>query len=173
MKKKTKTKLILLIIATIFLYSSSITTSTVAQDKSITITSWGCVSCSLDYNEYHAGWSYSGDIPNVAIYLYNLSMTVIEYVVTAMTSNLGSYEWNMPVSHQLDGEYNLAVCDYNNNNIRDVVEMTIYPIQIFGQPISGYPILLIGLIIGITSVIAAIPITKILENGKKKSRSKS
>jgi hypothetical protein len=120
LKKKTKTKLILLIIATIFLYSSSITTSTVAQDKSITIYSYGCVSCSLDYNEYHVDWSYSGDIPNVAIYLYNLSMTVIEYIVTAMTTNLGS----------------------------------------FGQPISGYPILLIGLIIGITSVIAAIPITK-------------
>lgn len=160
MKKKTKTKLILLIIATIFLCSSSITTSTVAQEKSITITSYGCVSCSLDTNEYHVDWSYSGDIPNVAIYLYNLSMTVIEYIVTAMTTNLGSYEWNMPVSHQLDGEYNLAVCDYNNNSIRDVVKLNIYPIQTFGQPISGYPILLIGLIIGITSVIAAISITK-------------
>lgn len=160
MKKKTKTKLILLIIATIFLCSSSITTSTVAQEKSITITSYGCVSCSLDTNEYHVDWSYSGDIPNVAIYLYNLSMTVIEYIVTAMTTNLGSYEWNMPVSHQLDGEYNLAVCDYNNNSIRDVVKLNIYPIQTFGKPISGYPILLIGLIIGIISVIAAIPITK-------------
>ena len=159
MKKKIKTKSILLILATIFLYSASFMTESIAQE-SITITSHGCTSCSFEQNNYHVDWTYTGVIPNVSIYLYDLSVTTIEYVVIENTPNLGTHEWNMPVSHSLDGNYSLVVCDSNNHLINDTVIRTVYPIQTFPINIPGYPILVIGLIIGITSVITAVPIIK-------------
>lgn len=159
MKKKIKTKLILLILTAIFLYSSSITTCTVAQE-SITITSHGCSACNQETNSFWVNWSYTGSILQISIFIYDLTMTTIEYTVVDGTTNLGAYEWSFPVSHPLDGEYYLVVCDYSNNNVNDSVLKEVYPIQSFTPPIPGYPILLIGLIIGITSVIAAIPLTK-------------
>lgn len=159
MKKKIKTKSILLILAVLFFYSSSIMTESVAQE-SITITSHGCVSCSFEENNYSVNWNYTGDILNVSIYLYNLPETIIEYIVIENTPNLGSYDWNMPVSHSLDGDYSLVVCDANNHNVNDSVIRGVYPVQTFPPQIPGYPMLSIGLIIGITTGIVAITITK-------------
>ncbi len=139
------------------MYSSSTTTCTVAQE-SITITSHGCSACNVETNDFWVNWSYTGSIPQISIFIYNLTMTTIEYTVVDGTTNLGSYEWSFPVSHPLDGDYYLVVCDYSNHNINDSVLKEFYPIQTF--PIPGYPILLIELIIGITSVIVAIPLTK-------------
>jgi hypothetical protein len=157
MKKKIKTKSILLMLAAIFLYSASIMTESVAQE-SITITSHGCFSCSFEENNYSVNWIYTGNIPNVSIYIYNLPVTIIEYIVIENTPNLGSYDWNMPVSHSLDGNYSLVVCDSSNHLINDTVIRYVYPIQTFPPNISGYPILLTGLIIGISSVIITVPI---------------
>ncbi|MFW9820097.1 MAG: hypothetical protein ACFFE5_10860 [Candidatus Thorarchaeota archaeon] len=159
MKKKIKTKLTLLILAAIFLYSTSIITESVAQE-SITITSHGCFSCSFEENNYSVNWIYTGSIPNVSIYLYNVPVTIIEYIVIENTPNLGTYYWNMPVSHSLDGNYSLVVCDSNNHLINDTVIRAIYPIQTFPPNIPGYTILVTGLIIGITSVIVVVPIIK-------------
>jgi len=159
LKKKVKINLVLLIATAIFLYSSSITPRTVAQE-SITIMSHGCSGCNQETNNFWVNWSYTGSIPDVSIFIYNLSLTFIEYVVVNGTTNLGTYEWSFPVSHPLDGEYYLVVCDYSNHNVNDSVLKEVYPIQTFPQPIPGYPILLIGLIIGITSVIAVIALTK-------------
>lgn len=159
MKKKVKINLVLLILAAIFLYSSSITPRTVAQE-SITITSHGCVSCSFDTNTYHVDWTYTGVIPNVSIYLYDEAVTTIEYIVIENNPNLGTYEWNMPVSHTLDGNYSLVVCDSTNHNVNDTVIRTVYPIVTYPTTIPGFPILLTGLIIGMTSVIVAIISTK-------------
>ncbi|MFX0024546.1 MAG: hypothetical protein ACFE9S_19685, partial [Candidatus Hermodarchaeota archaeon] len=91
-------------------------TESVAQE-SITITSHGCISCSLEQNTYHVDWSYSGVIPNVSIYFYDEFVTTLEYTIVENTPNLGTYEWNMPVSHSLDGNYSLVVCDSNNHLI--------------------------------------------------------
>jgi hypothetical protein len=159
MNKKTKTKSILLILAVIFLYSTSILRDSVAQE-SITITSHGCTSCSFEDNTYHVGWIYTGDIPNVSIYLYDEAVTTIEYIVVENTSNLGLYEWYMPVSHSLDGNYSLVVCDSSNHLINDTVIRAVYPIVTIPPIIPGYPILVSGLIIGITCVIVAVPIIK-------------
>jgi len=128
--------------------------------ESITITGYGCVGCSFVTNRYHVDWSYTGYIPYVSIYLYNLSMTTIEYIVTSMTLNLNNYNWSFPVSHTLDGEYYLVVSDFYNNNVNDTVLMNVYPIQTYPPFISGYPIILIGLTIGITSVIMVITLIK-------------
>ena len=87
-------------------------------------------------------------------------MTYIEYTVTSMTTNNGSYEWNMPSSHTLDGEYYLVVSDYSNSNTQDSRETTVYPIMNTTSNIPGYSIILIGLMIGLTIGIIAIPLTK-------------
>jgi hypothetical protein len=109
-------------------------------------------------------WIYTGDIPNVSIYLYNEPITIIEYIVIEDTPNLGTYDWNMPVSHSLDGNYSLVVCDANNHKVNDSVIRTVYPVQTFPpSPIHGYPIFSIGLIIGISIVIIVIPMTKRLK----------
>ncbi|MFX0039969.1 MAG: hypothetical protein ACFFAB_11585 [Candidatus Heimdallarchaeota archaeon] len=159
MKRKIKIKSILLILAVIFLYSVSIITESVAQE-SITITSHGCTSCSFEENTYQVDWSYSGDIPNVSIYFYDEAVTTIEYIIVENTPNLGTYGWNMPVSHSLDGNYSLVVCDANNHLVNDTVIRAVYPIVTFPPIIPGYPILAIGLIIGITSMITSVPIIK-------------
>jgi len=159
MKKKIKTRSILLILAVLFFYSSSIMTESVAQE-SITIMSHGCFSCSFEENNYSVNWIYTGNIPNVSIYLYNVPVTIIEYIVIENTPNLGSYSWNMPVSHSLDGNYSLVVCDANNHNVNDSVIRAVYPVQTFLPQILGYPMLLIGLIIGITIGIVVITLTK-------------
>lgn len=159
MKKKIKLKLLLLILTAIFLYSSSITPQTIAQDESITIGNRGCSSCNQEQNLFFVEWTYTGTITDVSIYYYNLSMTTIEYTITPMTANNGSYEWNMPASHQLDGEYYLVVCDYSDNLVNDSVLTEVYPIQSFTPAVPGYPIFFIGLIIGITCVITVIPLT--------------
>lgn len=159
MKKIIKIKLILLIFIAIFLHSFSITPRTVAQDESIDIRSFGCSGCSQEHNTYFAEWVWSGSIPSVSIYYYNLSMTVIEYTITSMTPNNGSYEWQMPSSHTLDGEYYLVVFDYSNNNIYDAVTTDVYPVLSTTSNIPGYSIILIGLMIGLTIGIIAIPLT--------------
>ncbi|MFX1418833.1 MAG: hypothetical protein ACFE9N_07935 [Promethearchaeota archaeon] len=114
----------------------------------------------MEENTYHVDWTYTGVIPNVSIYLYDEAVTIIEYVVVENTTNLGTYEWNMPVSHSLDGNYSLVVCDSSNHNVNDTVIRAIYPIITFPQPIPGFPMFLIGLITGITCVIAVISLTK-------------
>lgn len=159
MKKKIKAKLTLLIIIAIFLYSSSITTKSVAQE-SITIMMHGCTLCNQEENTYQVDWIYTGSIPNVSIYFYDEAVTTLEYIIVENTPNLGTYEWNMPVSHTLDGNYSLVVCDSNNHKVNDTVIRTVYPIYSFSANISGYPILVIGLIIGIASMITATTLTK-------------
>ncbi|UCC19593.1 MAG: hypothetical protein JSV62_16080 [Promethearchaeota archaeon] len=159
MKKRVKIKLVLLTLAVIFLYSFSITPRTVAQE-SITIWSHGCSACNQETNVYEVDWTYTGVIPYVSIYLYDEAVTTIEYVVVENTPNLNTYNWSMPVSHTLDGNYSLVVCDSSNHNVNDTVYQGIYPILTFPPPIPGFPIFLIGLITGITSVIAAISLTK-------------
>lgn len=162
LKKKTASKLIFLISIAFLLSSSSIATQTVAQE-SIDITSYGCVGCSFVTNRYHVDWDYTGTIPYVSINIYNLSMTTIEYIVTSMTVNLGSYNWTFPISHTLDGEYYLVVSDYYNSNVNDTVLFNVYPIQGYTPFISGYPIILIGLTIGITSMVMIITLIKKLK----------
>ena len=149
-----------MIFIAIFLHSFSITTLTVAQDESIDIRNYGCSSCNQEQNTYFVEWVWSGSISFVSIYYYNLSMTYIEYTVTSMTTNNGSYEWNMPSSHTLDGEYYLVVSDYSNSNTQDSRETTVYPIMNTTSNIPGYSIILIGLMIGLTIGIIAIPLTK-------------
>jgi hypothetical protein len=156
---KLKKKSILLVLAVIFLYSFSTINDSVAQET-ITITSHGCIMCNAEENQYFVNWSWTGNIPEVSIYFYNLSMTIIEYIIVENTANLGTYEWNMPVSHTLDGNYSLVVCDSSNHNINDSIVRFVYPIQTFQTDIPGYPILLTGAIIGIISVIVAISLTK-------------
>lgn len=166
-KKKIKINSILLILATLFLYSSSIMTESVAQE-SITITSYGCTMCNVEENKYFVNWTYTGNIPNVSIYFYDLSITTIEYIIIENTTNLGAYEWSMPVSHALNGNYSLVVCDSSNHSIYDSVVRFVYPIQTFPtQGIPGYPILLIGAIIGIMSVMVALPLTKKLRKSSR------
>ncbi|MFX1409282.1 MAG: hypothetical protein ACFFA6_02945 [Promethearchaeota archaeon] len=163
MKKKIKTKSILLTFAVILLYSFSTINDSVAQGESITITGHGCTMCNVEENNYFVDWIYTGNIPNVSIYFYDLSMTTIEYIIIENITNLGTYEWSMPIDHPLDGDYYLVVCDSNNHSIQDSVLRTVYPIQEFHKPsrdIQGYPILLIGAIIGIMSVIVAVSLTK-------------
>lgn len=170
MKKKIKTKSILLTFAVILLYSFSTINDSVAQGESITITGHGCTMCNVEENNYFVNWIYTGNIPNVSIYFYNLSMTTIEYIIIENTTNLGTYEWSMPVDHPLDGDYYLVVCDSNNHSIQDSVLRTVYPIQEFHKPsqkIPGYPILLIGAAIGIMSVIIAVLLIKKLRTPKR------
>ncbi|MFX0000809.1 MAG: hypothetical protein ACFE88_11890 [Candidatus Hermodarchaeota archaeon] len=160
MKKKIMTKINILILIALFLYFSSITPQTVAIGESITITSYGCSSCSMEENSYSVDWNYSGNISSVSIYLYDVTMTTIKYTVIENTPNLGTYEWSMPVSHTLDGNHSLVVCDYNNNSIKDSVFMNVYPIQTFTPPIPGYPMLLVTCIILITTVITIATLSK-------------
>ncbi|MFX0004089.1 MAG: hypothetical protein ACFE9J_11440 [Candidatus Hermodarchaeota archaeon] len=159
MKRKIKTKSILLMVVVTFLYSALILTDSVAQE-SITITSHGCTMCNDEENTYQVDWSYSGDIPNISIYFYDEFVTTLEYTIVENTPNLGIYEWNMPVSHSLDGNYSLVVCDSSNHLINDTVIRTVYPILRFPPNITGYPIIITGLIIGISSVMTSIPIIK-------------
>lgn len=160
MKKKVKIELILLIFMAIFLYSSSIAPQAVAQGESIDIISHGCSSCGQPQNNYFVDWSYTGYIPYVSIYLYDLTMTTIEYTITDITPNTGTYDWTMPVGHSLDGQYYLVVRDYSNGSIQDSVLQTIYSVESLYPNIPGYSILAIGLIIGITSVIITISVIK-------------
>ncbi|MFX1570082.1 MAG: hypothetical protein ACFFCV_17130 [Promethearchaeota archaeon] len=162
MRKKIKVKSILLITAVVFLYSCSILTESVANSESITIMSWGCTSCSMEQNSYSVDWTYTGNITSVSIYYYDVSMTTIKYTIIENTPNNGTYEWNMPESHTLDGNYSLVVCDASNHNINDSKIQVVYPIEdiTINIPIPGYPILVTGLIIGITGVIAAIILNK-------------
>ena len=83
-------------------------------------------------------------------------MTVIEYIITGMTPNNGTYEWHLPISHSLDGDYYLVVWDYNNNSTRDSVIQEVYQITDTTSNIPGYPIILIGLMIGITTILLTI-----------------
>ena len=153
MKKNTNIKLILLISISIFLYSSSITPKTVAQADSITIMSHGCSACNQETNTFFVDWVWSGTIPSVSIYYYNLSMTYLEYTITSMTPNNGTYEWHLPTSHQLDGYYSLVVCDYSNHNVNDTVTQEVLPIMdTSSNLIPGYSIILIGFIIGIVTI---------------------
>lgn len=146
----------------IFLHSFSITTRTVAQAESITIMSYGCSFCNQEENTYSVGWVWSGNITFVSIHYYDLSMTDIEYTIVGMTPNNGSYEWYMPSSHSLDGNYSLVVSDYSNNNINDSVIQEVYPIwtptPIPTPSIPGYSIILIGLMIGLMIAIIAKPL---------------
>lgn len=122
---------------------------TMAQE-SITITGSGCSACNQVTNKYFVDWDWTGDIPYVSIYYYNLSMTYLEYTITGMTINNGTYEWQLPISHQLDGQYNLVVCDYSNHEINDTVTRNVYPVtDNTSMNISGYSLILIGLMIGI------------------------
>ncbi|MFX1390303.1 MAG: hypothetical protein ACFE9Z_09595 [Promethearchaeota archaeon] len=164
MNKKIESKLVLLILVLMILYLSSTIPRTVAQE-SITITGHGCTSCNTESNSYSVYWSYTGTIPQVSILIYDLTNTTLEYTVVDGTTNLGSYSWSFPVSHPLDGEYNLVVCDYSNHNVNDSVQREIYPIQTYSPQIPGYPMLSIGLIIGITSIIVTIHLTKKLRKG--------
>ena len=152
MKKKIKIKLILLIFIAIFLNSFSIATRTVAQAESITIGNRGCSSCNQEQNSYYVEWTWSGDIPFVSIHYYNISTTTIEYTITSMTANNGSYEWHLPSSHSLNGTYYLVVSDYSNNNINDSVTTEILPIWGITPDIPGYSTILIGLMIGIIAI---------------------
>jgi hypothetical protein len=158
-KKKLKKKSILLVLTVIFLYSFSTINNSVAQE-SINITSHGCIMCNVEENNYFVNWTWTGNIPEVSIYFYNLSMTIIEYIIVENTANLGTYEWGMPLSHTLDGNYSLVVCDSSNHKINDSVVRFVYPIQTFHTNIPGYPILLTGVTIGIISVIVAVSLTK-------------
>ncbi len=159
-KKKLKIKSILLVLAVIFFYSFSTINDSVAQGESITITSHGCTMCNVEENNYFVNWTYTGNIPNVSIYFYDLSLTTIEYIIIENTTNLGTYEWVMPVSHPLDGNYSLVVCDSSNHSIYDSVVRFVYPIQTVPTNIPGYPTLLIIAINGIMSVIVAVSLTK-------------
>ncbi|MFX1496767.1 MAG: hypothetical protein ACFFBH_04505 [Promethearchaeota archaeon] len=160
MKKKVKIELILLIFTAIFLYTSSITPQAVAQE-SITITARGCSVCNQENNYFWVNWSSTGTIPQVSIFIYNLTMTTLEYTVVDGTTNDGSFGWNFPASHTLDGEYYLLVCDTSNHNVNDSRIIDVYPIQTIPPIlIPGYSILTIGLIIGITSVIIIISVIK-------------
>lgn len=143
----------------IFLHSFSNTTRTVAQTESISIMGYGCSGCNQEHNNYTVEWVWSGDIPFVSIYYYNLPMTVIEYTITSMTTNNGSYDWHLPSSHSLNGNYYLVVSDYSNNNVNDSVIQEILPIWGMTPNIPGYSIILIGLMIGSMIGIIAIPQT--------------
>jgi hypothetical protein len=159
-KKKLKIKSILMILTVIFFYFFSTINDSVAQAESITITSYGCTMCNVEENNYFVNWTYTGNIPDVSIYFYDLNMTTIEYIIVENTTNLGAYEWVMPVSHTLDGNHSLVVCDSSNHSIYDSVYQVVYPIQTFTPPIPGYPTLLIIAINGIMSVILAVSLTK-------------
>ncbi len=159
MRKKIQSKLVLLIVAAVLLYSSSVIPLTVAQE-SIDITSHGCSACNQETNEFFVDWTYTGNISQVSIFIYDLTMATLEYTVVDGTTNLGTYSWSFPASHPLDGEYYIMVCDYSNHNVNDSVQREIYPIQTFRPQIPGYPILSIGLIIGITNLITAIILSK-------------
>ncbi len=163
MKKKVKIKSILLILSTIMLITCSFTNQTIAQAESITITEYGCTMCNSEDNNYTVGWLYTGSIANVSIYFYDLSLTTIEYIIAEGIANVGTYVWSMPVSHSLDGEYYVVVCDYINHNINDSTLMNVYPIYTYSPSVPGYPALLIGLIIGIISVITRVLITEKLK----------
>jgi hypothetical protein len=166
MKKKIKTKSILLIIATLYIYSCSILTDSAAQET-ISITSHGCTMCNTEQNEYFVNWSWTGSIPEVSIYFYDVSITTLEYIIIENATNIGGYEWIMPGSHTLDGNYSLVVCDSSNHHVNDSVYREVYPIQTYTPPnIPGYPLLVTGLIIGITSAIVALILTKKLKQNK-------
>ncbi|MFW9828488.1 MAG: hypothetical protein ACFFEY_12930 [Candidatus Thorarchaeota archaeon] len=165
MKEKIKIKSILLILSTIMLITCSLTNQTIAQAESITITEYGCTMCNSEDNNYTVGWVYTGSIPTVSIYFYDISLTTMEYIVAEGITNLGKYNWNMPVFHSLDGEYYIVVCDHINHNINDSALMNVYPIYTYSPSVSGYPILLIGLIIGIISVVITILLTEKLRKG--------
>ncbi|NHJ22552.1 MAG: hypothetical protein EAX91_16515 [Candidatus Lokiarchaeota archaeon] len=160
MKKKVKLNLILLISTAILLSSSSITPQTMAQE-SITIWASGCIVCNQENNYFFVNWTSTGTIPQISIFIYNLTLTTLEYTVVDGTTNDGTFGWNFPASHTLDGEYYLLVCDTSNHNVNDTRLIHVYPIQTYPPPpIPGFPVLIVGLIIGITSIIVAIPLTK-------------
>jgi hypothetical protein len=88
-------------------------------------------------------------------------MTYLEYTITSMTPNNGTYEWHLPASHQLDGDYYLVVCDYSNHNTNDTVIQEIHQIMdTSSNIIPGYSIILIGLIIGIITIPLTIKLRK-------------
>ena len=138
------------------------TPQTMAQE-SITIWASGCTVCNQENNYFFVNWSSTGTIPQVSIFIYNLTMTTLEYTVVDGTINDGNFGWNFPASHTLDGDYYLLVCDTSNHNVNDTRSIHVYPIQTYyipPPPIPGYPVLIVGLIVGITSIIVAIPLTK-------------
>jgi hypothetical protein len=53
-----------------------------------------------------------------------------------------------------------VVCDSNNQNVNDSDDTDVYPVEGLPTNIPGFLTLSIGLIIGITSVIIAIPSAK-------------
>ena len=88
--------------------------------------SHGCSACNQVTNTFFVDWTSSGTIPFVSIYYYDLSLTSLEYTITSMTSNNGTYEWQMPPNHPLDGEYYLVVCDYSDHKVNDTVTQEVH-----------------------------------------------